>query len=67
MLWKVLVAFGVPVLILLDFPLLVSLSLGRVWVGAVLPPVVDTFTATVFPSRVTADTELTLPDLLVLA
>ena len=67
LLWKVLAVFGIPVLILLSFPLLVSLSLGRVWVGAVLPPVVDTVTATVFPSRVTADTEITLPDPLVLA
>ena len=67
LLWRVLAAFGVPVLILLSFPLLVSLSLGRVWVGAVLPPVVDTVTAAVFPSRVTANAEITLPESLVLA
>ena len=36
LLWRVLAVFGVPVLILLSFPLLVSLNFGRVWVGTVL-------------------------------
>ena len=54
--------FGVPVLILLGFSPLVSLNLDEVWVRTVFFPVVDTFTAAVFPFGVIADAKVTLPE-----
>ena len=54
--------FGVPVLILLGFSPLVSLNLDEVWVTTVFFPVVDTFTAAVFPFGVIADAKVTLPE-----
>ena len=59
--------FGVPVLVLLGFPLLVSLHLGRVWVWTFFLLMVNTFAATVFPFKVIADAVNALPDSLVLA
>ena len=43
--------FGVPVLVLLGFPLLVGLHLGRIWVGTFFLLMVDTFAAAVSPFR----------------
>ena len=59
--------FDVPVLILLGFSPLVSLNLDEVWVRTVFFPVVDTFTAAVFPFGMTANAEVTLPEPFALA
>ena len=59
--------FGVPVLVLLGFPLLVGLHFGRVWVGTFFLFMVNTFAAAVFPFRVIADAKIALPESLVLA
>ena len=54
--------FYVLVLILFGFSPLVSLNLDEVWIGTVFFPVVDTFTAAVFPFGVIADAKVKLPE-----
>ena len=55
-------AFIVSIPILLGFSPLMSLNLDEVWIGTVFFPVVDTFTAAVFPFGVIADAKVTLPE-----
>ena len=52
-------------MVLICFPLLISLYFGWVWIGAILLLMIDTIATTVFPSRMTADTEVTFPNLFV--
>ena len=48
--------------ILLGFSPLMSLNLDEVWIGTVFFPVVDTFTAAVFPFGMIANAKVTLPE-----